>query len=113
MVSTGWKSLPPTEVFTSEQAPMGRSSYGRVFYSQTLPEMYALGEGFAPDMRRLRGPPSRKVLLEAQEKDKLAGEFFEVLDNSTEAAPQVQVTGGQVVRAPDGLLVFKHEEAGS
>jgi transposase InsO family protein len=107
LVSPAWPGVFQNEVFHSESfdcPPIGsvRQHWAGVFYSS---KEVLLAEGLAPDMRTLRKPPSREALLVAQQAD---GEC-QTWSNELTTGPSTIVVGGCLVRAEDGLLIFRSD----
>ena len=109
-----------TEIFASEPAKASgevclersRTDYSGMFFSPGRPcsrEAF-IAEGLAPDVRRIRGPPSRSKLLQALQQDE---------DPTTKAwlqqaqAGDVPTTGGVLQLTPEGLLQFRAIKAPS
>ena len=113
VISPNWPGVGPTEVRHAEAVRNlggGRLEYCGLFYHpEPRGEVFigeGLGAGLAPDLRRLRGPPTRDKLLAAQQVDPTAKEWNTILDGLEEETPEVVVANGFIRRAADGLLVF-------
>ena len=106
---TGWSGVGRDEVFSTEGVGRRRGVYGGLFFDRTggRPASF-LAEGLAPDMRRVRKPPSRRLVLRAQAEDGEARKWVALL----RAGSQVFVHGGRLVLEDDGLLCFQSEAPG-
>jgi len=120
IVSPNWPGVFETAVYSVElfessggvaESIKRALCYGMFFspYVQRTLEAYigdGLAEGLAPDLRRLRKPPTRDKILHAQRMDPTSIAWLTQLNQGE----KVEHSNGEIKQAPDGVLVFQSSE---